>query len=83
MEKNKCELLTKKAGSLPRLRVLFGKLKRKPLLFDQCKKNYSWSFGTIAERIPNGQPTKREFYIPYRLVILELAESIKLNELFQ
>ena len=36
----------------------------------------------MVERIPNGHPNKREFYMPHRLVIREIAECAKVRIVF-
>ena len=67
---NSEELPSNKAGSLARLRLLFRKLQKNPTLFDQYEEIIRDQLAQgLVEKIPNGQPSKREFCSAHRPVI--------------
>lgn len=67
---NNEELPNNKAGNLPRLRLLFRKIKKNPTLFHQYDEIIRDQLAQeIVERIQNMQPIKKEFHLPHRPVM--------------
>lgn len=77
------ELPINKAGSLPKLRLLLKKLKKNPMQFEHYDEIIRDQLTQgMVERIPNGHPNKREFYVPHISVIREIAECTKVRIVF-
>ena len=80
---NATKLSSNKSGSIARLRNLLKRLKKDPTLFAEYDKIIREQLEEgIIERVPEGPPNEKEFYLPHKAVVREDAETTKVRIVF-